>query len=272
VIVVETDGVGTRGGYYDHAGAMRDFLQNHLLQLLSATAMESPRTLDADDIRDQKVAVLRRIKRQTAKELRKNIVLGQYTAGVAVEKKIASYIDEPGVRKDSRTETFVAAKLAIANKRWQGVPFYLRTGKALTHRYAEIAVTFKQVPCTLFCGPKGALAENKLIIRIQPDEGMKLQFNLKEPNADYSAVPYTMDYSHEAEFGMNTAEAYERLLYAATRRSSRGGTRSSRRGVSPTTCAQRGRLSTSTRQARTAQTQRSSCSSATAGTGQATRQ
>jgi glucose-6-phosphate 1-dehydrogenase len=211
IISIESDGVLERGGYYDQSGALRDMVQNHLLQLLSLTAMEMPKSLDADDIRNQKIKALKSVKLST--DLKKNVVLGQYTAG----GNIPDYRNEKDVKPYSATETFVAMKLALNNKRWKGVPFYLRTGKALTHKYAEIAITFKQTPCKLFHGPKGNLATNTLVIRIQPDEGVKLQFNLKEPDQDAAAAPYSMDFSHEAEFGMNTPEAYERLLYDVLR-------------------------------------------------------
>jgi glucose-6-phosphate 1-dehydrogenase len=205
IISTETDGVLDRGGYYDDAGALRDMVQNHLLQLLSLIAMESPAKLSADEIRNEKVKALKAI--ALPRSMSGSLVLGQYTAGSSDEKRIPDYRKEKNVKPGSKTETFVAVKLMLENKRWSGVPFYLRTGKALKHKYAEIVIVFKQLPCSLF---KGELAENKLVIRIQPDEGIKLQFNLKDKQA--TAAPVTMDFSHEAEFGMNTAEAYQRLL------------------------------------------------------------
>jgi glucose-6-phosphate 1-dehydrogenase len=211
IISVESDGVLERGGYYDKSGALRDMVQNHLLQLLSLTAMEIPKSLDADDIRDQKVKALKTIKINA--DWKNNLVLGQYIAG----GKVPDYHKEKDVSQASTTETFVAMKIMLNNKRWKGVPFYVRTGKALTHKYAEIVITFKQLPCRLFCGPTGKLTANSLVIRIQPDEGVELQFNLKEPEQDAAAVPYTMDFSHEAEFGANTPEAYERLLHDVLR-------------------------------------------------------
>ncbi len=209
IISVEDEGVLDRGGYYDGAGALRDMVQNHLLQILSLVAMEAPASLDANDIRDEKVKALRNI--IITPDIRKDIVLGQYAAGIAGGKRTPDYRKEKGVNPKSDTETFAALKLQLHNKRWHGVPFYLRTGKALSHKYAEVVVTFKQAPCTLFCGANGKLAENKLFIRIQPDEGIKVQFNLKERNAE-TALPRSMDFSERSEFGMNTQEAYERLL------------------------------------------------------------
>jgi glucose-6-phosphate 1-dehydrogenase len=209
IIVAEKAGVGTRGGYYDSAGALRDMVQNHMLQLLTLTAMEAPATLDADDIRGEKVKVLRQV--QLPSQLGKSMVLGQYTAGTIDGKQMPGYCEEKGVARGSRTETFAAVKLFVQNQRWHGVPFYLQTGKALPNAYAEVVITFKQTPCILFCGPDGTLAPNTLAIRIQPDEGIKLQFNLKE-RGEYSVRPVAMDFSHKAEFGMNTPEAYERLL------------------------------------------------------------
>jgi len=193
LVVVEQQGVGTRGGYYDGAGALRDMIQNHLLQLLSLTAIP------------------------LQSSSKKTIVLGQYTARATPIGQLPNYRDEKNVKKNSKTETFAAVKILVNNKRWKGTPFYLRTGKALKHTYAEIVVTFKQLSCKLFCGPDGKLTANQLIIRIQPDEGVKLQFNLKDENTDYSVLPFAMDFSHKAEFGMNTPEAYERLLFDVIR-------------------------------------------------------
>jgi glucose-6-phosphate 1-dehydrogenase len=212
IVILESVGVGSRGGYYEHAGALRDMVQSHLLQMLALSTMEIPKSLDPDHIRNRKVEMLRKIKLQPLNQVTKNMVIGQYTKGKMDGKEVPSYTDEKDVPKDSKTETFVAVKLEADSKRWEGVPFYLRTGKALMHHYAEIVITFKQMDCRIFCGSDGKLAENKLVIRIQPDEGVKLQFNIKAQATDELAVPYTMDYSYMPEFGMNTSEAYERLL------------------------------------------------------------
>jgi glucose-6-phosphate 1-dehydrogenase len=212
IIVGERVGVGSRGGYYDNAGALRDMVQNHLMQLIALTTMELPKRMEADSIRTAKVKVLKRIVREPPAKIRKHLILGQYTEGMIDGKPCPAYRDEQGIPKKSTTETFAALKLFINDERWRGVPFYLRTGKALHHQYAEIVVTFKQAPCRLFCGPDGTLAPNRLIIRIQPDEGVKVTFNIKEELADMSAIPVSMDFSHKAEFGINSQEAYERLL------------------------------------------------------------
>jgi glucose-6-phosphate 1-dehydrogenase len=209
IVVSEKLGVGSRGGYYDHAGALRDMVQNHLLQLLALTAMELPKTVHADTIRDAKVRVLRAVR--TSAKLADDLVLGQYQAGIIDGKGIPAYNQEPGVAAGSQTETFVAVRLSVATPRWRGVPFYLKTGKALDCGCAQIVITFKEAPCSLICGPKGMLSANKLVLRIQPNEGLKMHFNLKDPGTPY-ATAHMMDFSHEAEFGTNTPEAYERLL------------------------------------------------------------
>jgi glucose-6-phosphate 1-dehydrogenase len=209
IVVAENIGVGSRGEYYDKSGALRDMVQNHLLQLLSLTAMEMPKKLDADMIRNSKVRVLKSIKKQTPAQLQKSVVLGQYTAGTINGKKIPGYHEEENVAKNSKTETFAALRLEVSNARWRGVPFYLRTGKYMQHAYAEIVVVFKQHGCALF---SEKLEDNKLVVRIQPDEGVKVQFNIKDPSSS-KPKSYSMDFSHEAEFGMNTAQAYERLLH-----------------------------------------------------------
>jgi glucose-6-phosphate 1-dehydrogenase len=196
-----------RGEYYDKAGALRDMVQNHMLQLLALTAMEMPATTDAHDIHYEKVKVLKTVEVDP-----KQIVLGQYTAGKINRKSVTDYRKEEGVRKGSTTETYAAVKLHVNNRRWHGVPFYLSTGKALKEGYAEITITFKEAACLLFCGADSKLAPNKLTIRIQPHEGVKLQFNIKELLSDFSATPHEMDYHYDAEFRMNTPEAYERLL------------------------------------------------------------
>lgn len=208
IVVTETHGVDERGGYYDSSGAMRDMIQNHLLQLLALTTMNVPKSLDADAIRDQKVKALRTIKLDKKTKL----VLGQYTAGTIEGQQVPGYRQEKGVSPDSKTETFAAMRLELNNPRWKGVPFYLRTGKRLIHGYAQIVIGFKQTNCKLFCGVNGTLAQNELVIRIQPDEGVELQFNLKEAGEDHTTIPLTMEYVREAELNTNSTQAYERLL------------------------------------------------------------
>jgi len=206
ITVLEQDGVGTRGGYYDHAGALRDMMQSHLLQLVALTAMEAPRTLDASDMHEEKVRVLRDIKTDID-----SLVLGQYTAG----QRLPDYTKEEGVHPDSSTETFASVQLEIKNHRWRGVPFLLKTGKALREAYAEAVISFKQSPCLLFCGPDGKLAANELTVRIQPKEGVLLRFNLADSAGDAIVKPQSMGFSHPSEFGINTPEAYEVLLSEA---------------------------------------------------------
>ncbi len=202
ITVAETEGVGTRGGYYDGAGALRDMLQNHLLQLLTLTAMEPPASLDAESLRDEKVKVLRSIPSFRAGDLSRNVVRGQYEG----------YCNEPRVDPASGTETYVGVRLMIDNWRWSEVPFLLRTGKMLQRRTSEIAVVFRRPPSVLFqarCGP--ALARNALTLRLQPDEGILLRFNTKKPGQGV-IQPVDMDFSYASRFGSYTPEAYERLL------------------------------------------------------------
>jgi len=206
IVVCETGGVGTRGGYYDHSGAIRDMVQNHLLQLLSLVAMEAPTRSSAEEIRHEKAKALRSIEPKRGRE---QVVTGQYRAGKTVIGKIPDYVAEKGIAKSSQTETYTAIRLFVHNHRWTGVPFYLRTGKALAHRYAEIAITFKQGPCVLF-SENGCPESNVLVIRIQPDEGLKIRFNLADGATDAVRV-HEMDFSHKAQT-FNTPEAYELLL------------------------------------------------------------
>ncbi len=199
ITIAETEGVGERAGYYDRSGATRDMVQNHILQLLALTAMEPPPGTGAETMREEKTRVLRAIDGAKAR-----LVTGQYAAG----KGMPAYRKEAGVGKGSETETFVVAKLLVDNDRWEGVPFYVRTGKALMHKYAQIAITFKQGSCTLF--QNRCPETNVLVIRIQPDEGIKLRINLAEGQTD-GVSPCEMSFLHEAH-GFNTPEAYEVLL------------------------------------------------------------
>lgn len=202
ITVAETEGVGTRGGYYDGAGALRDMLQNHLLQLLTLTAMEPPASLDPESLRDEKVKVLRSVPSFRAEDLARHVVRAQYEG----------YRSEPRVDPTSATETYVAVRLMIDNWRWAEVPFLLRTGKMLQRRTSEIAVVFRRPPSVLFqarCG--AALARNVLTLRLQPDEGILLRFNTKKPGQGV-IQPVEMDFSYATRFGSYTPEAYERLL------------------------------------------------------------
>ncbi|MDB6036469.1 MAG: glucose-6-phosphate 1-dehydrogenase [Verrucomicrobiales bacterium] len=216
ITVSEKLGVGGRGGYYEEAGAIRDMLQNHLLQVLSLVAMEPPVMLDPEPIRDEKVKVLKSIRQILPADVAKQVVRGQYFAGMIDGKLGPGYRQEPKVKSDSNVETYVAVKLLIDNWRWSGVPFYLRTGKALPLSASEVRIQFRPTPHVLFaaqCGPK--LDANALTLRLQPDEGISLRFNGKVPGTSLQVRPVRMNFSYNSEFGAYTPEAYERLLLEA---------------------------------------------------------
>jgi glucose-6-phosphate 1-dehydrogenase len=216
ITVSEDLGVGQRGGYYEEAGALRDMVQNHLLQVLSLSAMEPPVSLEAECIRDEKVKLLRSIRPMTSEEVARQVVRGQYFAGVVDGESRAGYRQEPKVKSDSNVETYVAIKLLIDNWRWSGVPFYLRTGKSLPASASEVRVQFRPTPHVLFaaqCGQK--LDANALSLRLQPNEGISLRFNGKVPGTSIAVRPVRMHFSYDAEFGAYTPEAYERLLLEA---------------------------------------------------------
>ena len=215
ITVAEQVGVESRGGYYDHAGASRDMLQNHLFQLFTLTAMEPPASLDAESIRDEKVKVLRSIATPSMEFLQKNAVRAQYGGGYINNKAIPSYRQEEKVAHDSLTETFVAARFEVDNWRWSGVPFYLRTGKALALQFTEINIVFKRPPSVLFAAAgDDRLSRNSLRIRIQPNEGISLNFNAKVPGKA-SAEQVEMDFLYKSGFDHYLPEAYERLLVDA---------------------------------------------------------
>ena len=213
ITVAEHIGVEGRGGYYDHSGAMRDMVQNHLMQLLSLTTMEPPAAYHTDAVRDEKVKVLRSIRPIAPNEVDAYTVRGQYGPGNLSGTPIPGYREEKGVDPHSQTETFVALKLFIENWRWAGVPFYLRTGKALPKRVSEIAVTFKSAPLMLFHNaPTNDIEPNVMAIKIQPDEGITLKFEAKVPGQTNQIRPVTMDFRYGTSFGEASPEAYERLL------------------------------------------------------------
>jgi glucose-6-phosphate 1-dehydrogenase len=213
ITVAEQEGVGTRAGYYEQAGALRDMVQNHLLQLLSMIALEPPRSLDADVIRDEKLEVLLSLRPLSGDEVDRKVIRGQYSAGFEFGKQVPGYTDENGVKKESRTETFVALQACIDNWRWSGVPFFLRTGKRLPKRASEISIHLKNVPPVLFNqGSKSHLDPNVLSIRIQPDEGFALGINSKIPGPRVRIYPVQMDFHYGSTFGGTSPEAYERLL------------------------------------------------------------
>ena len=213
ISINETVGVGSRGGYYDGAGALRDMVQNHMLQLLTLTAMEPPVDLDADSIRDEKVKVLRSLRPLEAADLATSVIRGQYGPGIIDGKPVVGYREEERVDPNSNTETYVALKLHIDNFRWSGVPFYLRTGKRLPVRSSEIVIRFREQPGVLYFG-KGysELGPNLLVIKIQPEEGVFLQFNARQPGTQGTIVPVRMDYCQNCGTGLDSPEAYERLL------------------------------------------------------------
>jgi glucose-6-phosphate 1-dehydrogenase len=216
ITVSEKLGVGSRGGYYEEAGAIRDMVQNHLLQVLSLVAMEPPVTLDAEPIRDEKVKLLKSIRPLAPADVPKQVVRGQYFAGVVDGQLRPGYRQEEKVKSDSNVETYVALKLWIDNWRWSGVPFYLRTGKSLPLSASEVRVQFRNTPHVLFaaqCGQK--LDANAITLRLQPNEGISLRFNGKVPGTSLQVRPVRMHFSYDSEFGAYTPEAYERLLLEA---------------------------------------------------------
>jgi glucose-6-phosphate 1-dehydrogenase len=208
-------GVEGRAGYYDKSGALRDMVQNHLLQLLCLTAMEPPAGLDADAIRDEKVKVLRSLRRIEGPDVARHVIRGQYGAGAINGKRVAAYRDEANVDMESTTETFVALQINIDNWRWAGVPFFVRVGKRLPKGGSEIAVHFKSVPPVLFKATGEAVDDNVLVIRIQPDEGISLRMSAKMPGSSLQIEPVKMDFHYGTSFGKATPEAYERLLLDA---------------------------------------------------------
>jgi glucose-6-phosphate 1-dehydrogenase len=213
ITVAEDLGIGHRAGYYESAGALRDMVQSHMLQLVTLTAMEPPVALDADAVRDEKVKVLRAVERFTPEMVASNVVRGQYGPGWVGGKEVPGYRAEEGVAPDSTTETFVALRICIDNWRWAGVPFYLRHGKRLAKKETEIAITFKRAPLALFHDIESdAMASNVLAMRIQPDEGISLKFAAKAPGQGFKLQPVYMDFLYGASFARQSADAYERLL------------------------------------------------------------
>ncbi len=215
ITAVEPLGVEGRAGYYDKSGAMRDMVQNHLLQLLTLTAMEPPTSLGADAIRDEKVKVLRSLRPLRGEDVFRNVVRAQYKAGLINGQPVSGYREEEGVARDSTTETYVALQVNIDNWRWAGVPFFIRTAKRMPKGGTEIAVTFKGVPRVLFNQQGEPLQENVLVIRIQPDEGVSLRMSAKRPGSSLRIEPVKMDFHYGTSFGKATPEAYERLLLDA---------------------------------------------------------
>lgn len=209
ITVAETLDVEGRGRYYDRAGAIRDMLQNHMTQVLSLVAMESPVTFDADAVRDEKVKVLR----STSPIEPDDVVLGQYVGGMIGGEPVIAYRDEPGVDPSTTTETYVAVRLQVDNWRWQGVPFFLRAGKAMARRVTQVAVTFRRPPICLFHGePDGCIEHSDVLyLTLQPDEGFRLDIEVKEPGVDQGLRTIPLRFSYAEQFG-HIPEAYETLL------------------------------------------------------------
>ncbi|SMO62281.1 glucose-6-phosphate dehydrogenase [Melghirimyces algeriensis] len=210
----ETVGVGDRAQYYDHAGALRDMVQNHILQMVTLVAMEPPSRLKPEAIHDEKVKVLRSLRRWKNEDVLQNMIRGQYTKGFIGGQPLPSYREEEGVQNDSVNETFVSGRLLIDNFRWSGVPFYIRTGKRMYRKETVVVVQFKNVPDNLYFNKNNALEPNLLIININPKEGLSLQINAKQPGTVSEVVPIRMDFCHDSKEGL--PEAYESLLHDAT--------------------------------------------------------
>ena len=208
----ETVGVGSRGGYYETAGALRDMIQNHVFQVASLIAMEPPASLSANGVRDEKIKAMQSVRPLPAGAIDEFAVRGQYGPGTVLGDTVPGYREETGVAPDSSTETFTALKLYFDNWRWAGVPFYLRSGKRLQKQITEIAIQFKEVPHRLFKESDAPLQPNVLVIRIQPNEGISLRFGAKLPGQALRIRSVNMDFRYGSSFGVKAPEAYERLL------------------------------------------------------------
>ena len=222
ITAAETVGVEERGRYYEEAGVIRDMFQNHLLQLLTLTAMEPPARMRADEVRDEKVKVLQSVRPFTAASIADDVALAQYAAGTAKGAAVPGYRDEPKVARDSRTPTYAAMRLYVDNWRWKGVPFYLRSGKRLGRRASEIAVQFRSPPHAMFGREASAsMQPNVLVMRVQPHEGVSLNFEVKTPGAavaltsEIEVAPVDMDFTYSEAFHESAAPAYETLLLDA---------------------------------------------------------
>ncbi len=217
ITVAETIGVAGRGDYYDNAGALRDMVQNHMMQLLCLVAMETPSHMDADAVRDEKIKVLRSLAPIDAAAATALIIRGQYRAGRGLDGPMPGYAEDVN-NGASTTETFVALKVDIRNWRWAGVPFYLRTGKRLATHASEIVVTFRDVPHSIFDEAAGAIEANRLVLRLQPDEGVRLWLMIKDPGPGGMRLRYVpLDMSFAQAFGVRSPDAYERLILDTVR-------------------------------------------------------
>ena len=211
ITMAEDVGIGSRAGFYDDAGAARDVLQNHLIQLLALTAMEEPTSFDASEIRAEKLKVLRAV--TLPADVSTGTVRGQYLKGWVAGERALGYLEEPNVPPDSTTETYVAVRLGIQNRRWAGVPFFIRHGKRMPRRVTEIAVMFKKAPHLPF-QPSAVelLGNNQLVVRVQPDEGVTLKFGSKVPGPTMELRDISMDFQYGEAFTEASPEAYERLV------------------------------------------------------------
>jgi glucose-6-phosphate 1-dehydrogenase len=210
ITVTEQVGVESRADFYDKTGALRDMVQNHLLQLLTIVAMEPPASIDADAVRDEKLKILRALKPLSTEDVHTKVVRGQYRAGAVAGKPVPGYLNEPDVPAGSKTETFVALKVEIQTWRWAGVPFYLRTGKRLSDRLAEIVINFRETPHSIY--GRTASTPNRLVIQLQPDESVRLYMMAKEPGNQGRLRPVHLDMDFKETFQTRSPEAYERLL------------------------------------------------------------
>jgi glucose-6-phosphate 1-dehydrogenase len=216
ITVSEDLGVGSRAGYYDRSGALRDMIQNHVMQLLALTTMEPPSSLDPEAIRDEKVKALQAIKPLSLNNPDSEVVRGVYTEGLVAGEKAIGYHDESDVPSSSSTETYAALCLQLDNWRWKGVPFYIRSGKRLARKVSEIVVQFTRPPAILFGqDSRQPLSPNLLTIRIQPNEGVSLSLNSKTPGLETKLQPVNLSFGYDTTFGSNTPEAYERLILDA---------------------------------------------------------
>ena len=216
ITVAEEVGVGSRAGYYEQSGCLRDMIQNHTMQLLALTAMEPPVSFDPESIRDEKVKLLKAIQPLQLDGATTDVARAQYAAGMLAGQEVPGYLAEKDIAPQSATESYAALRLSINNWRWQGVPFYLRSGKRMAHRVSEIAIRFKRAPGNIFAeSERSILAPNTLAFQIQPDEGLSLVLNAKVPGLETRTQPVQMHFRYATTFGSNTPEAYERLVLDA---------------------------------------------------------
>jgi glucose-6-phosphate 1-dehydrogenase len=213
----EVLGVEERGRYYETSGALRDMVQNHMMQMVALLAMEPPIKLTTDEVRSEKVRVFRSLRMIKGDTINKYFVRGQYGEGLVEDQQVPEYRAEPMVDKESNTETFVAGKIMIDNFRWAGVPFYIRTGKRMTTKSTKIVVQFKDIPMNLYYQPEKLLNPNLLVIHIQPEEGITLHLNAKKAGGHLDAQEVKLSFANTGNHAMNTPEGYEKLLYDCMR-------------------------------------------------------